>query len=407
MKTLLDFKKRLPWNSSHEAIIWLMAVLLLVGMINVFSSTFITAENENSAPYAYLSKHLLSMMVGFGMFAVSWRVDYHKWRDWLGPVTIAVGGLLLFVLVAGEVVNGAKRWIYIGGAFSFQPAEFAKICSVMIAAYALSYRVEHKLPVNIFTQQYAIIAGLFALVEMEPDMGTACVILGVPMMMLWMAGLKSYKAGRLVLLGVAAVAAMCFYQPYRLERIKVMLDPWSDAQGIGYQTVQSITAIGSGGFFGMGLGQGLAKYAYLPEAHTDFAFAVFCQENGFVLVLLVLLLYAAFAFYAVNISLNAYDIYGQLLAGGIMLLVVGQAVVNIAMVSGCFPVVGVPLPFISYGGSSLMMTMFSVGVLVNIGRYSKVMRSRDRREALKRRNLKNHEEALASQPIRPRLQRIK
>ncbi len=406
MKTLRVPKRRVPWNSSHEAIVWLMVVLLVVGMVNVFSSTFITAENENSAPYAYLMKHMISMLIGFGLFAMSWRVDYHKWRDWLGPVTIGVATLLIFVLVAGTAVNGAKRWVYLG-AFSFQPAEFAKICSVMIAAYALSYRVERKLPINIFNKQYGIIVGLFVLVELEPDMGTACVILGIPLCMLWMAGLKSYKLHRLIMLCLGAVVAMCIYQPYRLQRIKVMLDPWSDAQGIGYQTVQSVTAIGSGGFWGMGLGQGLAKYAYLPEAHTDFAFAVFCQENGFMLVLPVLLLYAAFAYYAVRIARDAHDAYGQLLAGGIMLLVTGQAVVNIAMVAGCFPVVGVPLPFISYGGTSLMMTMFSVGVMVNIGRYSTARQKRDKLEALKKKNQKNHEAALASSPVRPRLQRIK
>lgn len=406
MKTLRVPKRRVPWNSSHEAIVWLMVVLLVVGMVNVFSSTFITAENENSAPYAYLMKHMVSMLIGFGLFAMSWRVDYHKWRDWLGPVTIGVGLLLIFVLAAGTAVNGAKRWVYLG-AFSFQPAEFAKICSVMIAAYILSYRVERKLPINIFNKQYGIIVGLFVLVELEPDMGTACVILGIPLCMLWMAGLKSYKLHRLIMLCLGAVVAMCIYQPYRLQRIKVMLDPWSDAQGIGYQTVQSVTAIGSGGFWGMGLGQGLAKYAYLPEAHTDFAFAVFCQENGFMLVLPVLLLYAAFAYYAVRIARDAYDAYGQLLAGGIMLLVTGQAVVNIAMVAGCFPVVGVPLPFISYGGTSLMMTMFSVGVMVNIGRYSTARQKRDKLEALKKKNQKNHEAALASSPVRPRLQRIK
>ena len=406
MKTLRVPKRRVPWNSSHEAIVWLMVVLLVVGMVNVFSSTFITAENENSAPYAYLMKHMVSMLIGFGLFAMSWRVDYHKWRDWLGPVTIGVATLLIFVLVAGTAVNGAKRWVYLG-AFSFQPAEFAKICSVMIAAYILSYRVERKLPINIFNKQYGIIVGLFVLVELEPDMGTACVILGIPLCMLWMAGLKSYKLHRLIMLCLGAVVAMCIYQPYRLQRIKVMLDPWSDAQGIGYQTVQSVTAIGSGGFWGMGLGQGLAKYAYLPEAHTDFAFAVFCQENGFMLVLPVLLLYAAFAYYAVRIARDAYDAYGQLLAGGIMLLVTGQAVVNIAMVAGCFPVVGVPLPFISYGGTSLMMTMFSVGVMVNIGRYSTARQKKDKLEALKKKNQKNHEAALASSPVRPRLQRIK
>lgn len=406
MKEVLIPKRKLPWGSDHEAIVWLMVVLLVVGMVNVFSSTFITAENENSAPYAYLLKHLISMGIGFVLFAMSWRVDYHKWRDWLGPVALSIAALLLFVLAAGTVVNGAKRWIYLG-AFSFQPAEFAKICSVMIAAYILSYRVEHKLPVNILNAQYAFIAFLFVVVEMEPDMGTACVILGIPIVMLWMAGLKTYKLQRLVLVGLAAVVGMCIYQPYRLERIKVMFDPWSDAQGMGYQTVQSVTAIGSGGFWGMGLGQGLAKYAYLPEAHTDFAFAVFCQENGFLLTALVLLLYGAFAYYAVRIARDAYDAYGQLLAGGIMLLVVGQAVVNIAMVAGCFPVVGVPLPFISYGGTSLMMTMFSVGVLINIGRYSRAKQAKEKLEELRRNNLKNHDAALAAMPRRRRLQRIK
>lgn len=406
MKKVLIPKRKFPWGSDHEAIIWLMAVLLVVGMVNVFSSTFITAENENSAPYAYLLKHLISMGIGFVLFAMSWRVDYHKWRDWLGPVALSIAALLLFVLAAGTVVNGAKRWIYLG-AFSFQPAEFAKICSVMIAAYILSYRVEHKLPINILNAQYAFIAFLFVAVEMEPDMGTACVILGIPIVMLWMAGLKTYKLQRLALVGLAAVVGMCIYQPYRLERIKVMFNPWSDAQGMGYQTVQSVTAIGSGGVWGMGLGQGLAKYAYLPEAHTDFAFAVFCQENGFLLTALVLLLYGAFAYYAVRIARDAYDAYGQLLAGGIMLLVVGQAVVNIAMVAGCFPVVGVPLPFISYGGTSLMMTMFSVGVLINIGRYSQAKQAKEKLDELRRNNLKNHEAALAAMPGRRRLQRIK
>ena len=406
MKKVLIPKRKLPWGSDHEAIIWLMVVLLIVGMVNVFSSTFIMAENENNAPYAYLLKHLLSMGIGLVLFAMSWRVDYHKWRDWLGPVSITLAVLLLFVLAAGTVVNGAKRWIYLG-AFSFQPAEFAKICSVMIAAYILSYRVEHKLPINILNPQYAFIAFLFVVVEMEPDMGTACVILGIPIVMLWMAGLKAYKLQRLLLVGLAAVVGMCLYQPYRLERIKVMFNPWSDAQGMGYQTVQSVTAIGSGGVWGMGLGQGLAKYAYLPEAHTDFAFAVFCQENGFLLTALVLVLYGAFAYYAVRIARDAYDAYGQLLAGGIMLLVVGQAVVNIAMVAGCFPVVGVPLPFISYGGTSLMMTMFSVGVLINIGRYSQAKQAKEQLDELRRNNLKNHEAALAATPGRRRLQRIK
>ena len=157
-------------------------------------------------------------------------------------------------------------------------------------------------------------------------------------------------------------------QPYRMERIKVTFDPWSDAQNIGYQTVQSLSAIGSGELTGMGLGVGVSKYDYLPEAHTDFAFAIFCQENGFLGAIFVFLLFAALAVYSARVANKAMDAYGQVLSMGIMLLIVGQAIANLLMVGGILPVVGVPLPFISYGGTSLIITLSAMGILVNIGR---------------------------------------
>ena len=163
---------------------------------------------------------------------------------------------------------------------------------------------------------------------------------------------------------------MILRQPYRLDRLKVTWDPWSDAQNIGYQTVQSLSAIGSGELTGMGLGVGVSKYDYLPEAHTDFAFAIFCQENGFLGAIFVFLLFAAFAVYAARVAAKAKDEYGQILAMGIMILIVGQAIANLLMVAGMLPVVGVPLPFISYGGTSLIITMAAIGILVNIGRVS-------------------------------------
>ena len=186
----------------------------------------------------------------------------------------------------------------------------------------------------------------------------------------------------LILAGVLAVGVTFFVmaQPYRLERVRVLWDPWQDAQNIGYQTVQSLSTIGSGEFLGMGLGVGVSKYDYLPEAHTDFAFAIFCQENGYLGALFVVLLYTALAVYGVRIAQKASDLYGQLLAFGIVVLIVGQAAVNMLMVGGVFPVVGVPLPFISYGGTSLIVTMFSVGILVSIGRIGEVAR-RDRERA--------------------------
>lgn len=395
-------ERLVPWNSNHEAVVWLVMILLLIGIVNVFSSTFVMAENDYGSPYHFLVRHLASLTLAMGAFLVARALDYHKWRDWLGPVTIGIFALLLAVLVIGPEINGSKRWL-IFGPLSLQPAEFAKICSIMMAAYYLSYQVDHNREINLLTKQYVAIGILAAIVEAEPDMGTACVILGIPLVMLWLAGLKSYKLQRLVLAAGAGIVALCFLQPYRMQRVMVILDPWLDAQGTGYQTVRSLTAIGSGGFWGMGLGRGLSKYAYLPEAHTDFAFAVFSQENGFLFVLLALFLYAALAYYAVMIARDAVDTYGQLLASGIMVLIVGQATVNLLMVSGFFPVVGVPLPFISYAGSSLLMSMFSVGILVNIGRRSHAAR-------LKQAELKAIQAAKNEQTStarRPRLQLVK
>ena len=401
MKKVTMPQRLLPWSNSHEAVIWLMSMLLIMGAANVFSATFILAENETGNPYFYILRHLVWLVVGFGVFMASYKVDYHRWRNLLVPITIGVFITLLAVLAVGTAVNGARRWIYIGP-FSVQPAELAKICAVMIEAYYLSYRMNKKKPINVFTRQFICILIMAFVVEMEPDMGTAVVVCGVPAVMIVMSGLSPEKIKRLFIAAVALLAGLIVYQPYRLERLKVAFDPWSDAQGIGYQTVQSLTAIGSGEFWGMGLGKGLAKYAYLPEAHTDFALAVFCQENGFLPAVLLIVIYGAFAYQAVRISTDAYDSYGQVLAGGIMVLVVGQAVVNMMMVMGCFPVVGVPLPFISYGGSSLIVTMFAVGILVNINRYS--LYAKKHQEKLRTHSPKP---LRAAAPSRPRLRLVK
>ncbi len=381
-----------------------MVLLLLAGATNVFSATFILAETEGGSPYTYIIKHLAWIVIGSGAFILSYMVDYHNWRKLLIPITVGVFISLLVVLGVGTAVNGARRWIFLGP-FSVQPAEFAKICAVMLEAYYLSYCIKMKKSIDIFSRNFWCILIMAGVVEMEPDMGTACVVCGVPMVMIVMSGLSWDKIKRLFGTVLVVGTALIVYQPYRLERLKVTFDPWSDAQGIGYQTVQSLTAIGSGEFWGMGLGKGLAKYAYLPEAHTDFALAVFCQENGFLIALLLIIIYGAFAYYAVRISMEAYDTYGQVLAGGIMTLVVGQAVVNMMMVMGCFPVVGVPLPFISYGGSSLIATMFAVGILANINRYS--LYAKKRQEKLQAQSHKAPQAAGASSPVRPRLRLVK
>ena len=355
------------WNNDIEAVIVIMTVLLILGTINVFSSSFVIAESEFNSPYFFLKRHIINVVIGSAAFFGCLLVDYHSWRKYMPFILLGTLVSLILVLFIGPSVNGARRWLPLGFT-QFQPAEFAKLVSIMLMSAYLAMRIRHNREVELLTPQIGIILVMFALTEREPDLGTGAIIAGVPLAMMIVVGLVRWRL--MVILGSIASGAIIavLVQPYRLERLKVMFDPWSDAQNVGYQIVQSMSAIGSGELTGMGLGVGVSKYDYLPEAHTDFAFAIFCQENGFLGALFVFLLFAAMAVYSARIANKAADIYGQVLAMGIMLLVVGQAIANVLMVGGLLPVIGVPLPFISYGGTSLIVTMASVGMLANIGR---------------------------------------
>ena len=365
------------WISDMEALFVIMIVLLILGTINVFSSSFILSEADYNTPYFFLKKHIINIVVGMIFFTVGFVVDYHRWRTWMPIILAATVIMLVLVLIIGPSVNGAKRWLPLPF-FQIQPAEIAKLVSIMMMAAYLAMCLRRNIPVTPLNYQTGIIGLMFVLTEKEPDMGTACIIMGVPLIMMMVAGLSGKWVGGLVSLMLIMATAMIFLQPYRLERVKVTWDPWADAQNVGYQTVQSLSAIGSGELWGMGLGVGVSKYDYLPEAHTDFAFAIFCQENGFIGAMFVFTLFAAFTVYSARIANKAMDMYGQILATGILLLIVGQAVTNLLMVGGAFPVVGVPLPFISYGGTSLICTMAAMGILINIGRLGE--RERRRRE---------------------------
>ena len=360
-------EKKKFWNNDTEAIIGIMVVLLILGTINVFSSSFIIAEAEFDSPYFFLKRHIINIIIGFIAFGICFKCDYHKWRKIMPFVLLFTLLALLLVLIIGPVVNGARRWLPLG-VTQFQPAEMAKLVSIMIMAAYLSVQVKYNREIKFFTPQFGIIFAMAFLTEQEPDLGTASIILGIPLIMLVVSGLHTEKILKLCGATVLAIILLILRQPYRLERLKVTYDPWSDAQNYGYQTVQSLSAIGSGELTGMGLGVGVSKYDYLPEAHTDFAFAIFCQENGFLGAIFVFLLFAALTVYAARVASRARDEYGQILSMGIMVLVVGQAIANLLMVGGMLPVVGVPLPFISYGGTSLIVTMASVGILANIGR---------------------------------------
>ena len=355
------------WTSDMEAIIAITVVLIILGTINVFSSSFIFAEAEFDTPYFFLKRHVINVFIGLLAFGVCLHFDYHVWRKWIVVVLGFTIIALILVLIIGPVVNGARRWLPLG-VTQFQPAELAKLVSIMLAAAYISLKIKLEQKLNVISLQAAIISLMALLTELEPDMGTGCIILGIPILMLIVSGLEKKQIWALSGTALVGAAFLIWREPYRLERLKITYDPWSDAQNYGYQTVQSLSAIGSGELTGMGLGVGVSKYDYLPEAHTDFAFAIFCQENGFLGAIFVFLLFAAFAVYAARIANKARDEYGQILSMGIMILVVGQAIANLLMVGGMIPVVGVPLPFISYGGTSLIVTMAAIGILVNIGK---------------------------------------
>jgi cell division protein FtsW len=278
---------------------------------------------------------------------------------------LASFGLCLAVLVLGEQVNGARRWLGVGP-LVFQPSELAKLS---LAIWASAYLARHRAPQSLkeLVRPIGLTSGLFAgLILVEPDLGTVIaigivlgailVVSGVPLRVLAAGGSIA------VALGLAAI----WFEPYRRARLFSFVHPWHDAQGAGFQTLQAIIGFGSGGIFGTGIGQGVAKVNYLPEAHTDMIFATIGEELGLVGAALVIAAYCAFAYAGLRVALRCRDPFGKRLAAGLTTLVCGQALVNLAAVLGLAPLTGITLPFVSYGGSSLVVSLASVGVLLNI-----------------------------------------
>ncbi|EGK57206.1 stage V sporulation protein E [Centipeda periodontii DSM 2778] len=380
------------FKSETEPIVIIMVILLVTGTINVFSSSYVLAAMNYENPYYFLQRHLQWLLIGVVACWLCRRMNYQRMR---GLMFVGMGitvFLLIAVLFVGTTVNGAQRWLDIGP-LRFQPAEFAKLMAVLMGAFSISavlskehFRLDRD-GGRVFTPFGSILVMAF-LVYREPDFGTACIVFGVPLLMALVLLVPPRRWFWIVPLTVGVAFALGTLQPYRMKRIEVWFDPWSDARDAGYQMVQSLSTIGSGGIFGMGFGDGVSKYEYLPEAHTDFAFAIFSQEHGFFGVLLIFFLFAVLLITCMRVAARAKDTFGQVLALGIIFLVLGQALANLAMVAGLLPVVGVPLPFISYGGSSLIVTMAGMGMLLGIADRSRETppQKKDAEEPEKRRS---------------------
>lgn len=356
------------WLSDQEAMLGVVFCLVVFGTINIFCSSFFLGITEFDSPYFFLKKHLINLAAGLVALVIFQHIDYHKLRNFVIPGAVAVILMLVLVLVVGEEVNGAKRWLN-AGPVTIQPSEFAKLLTILMAA-AVAAQGKRLAEWTRYIKQMILIMAVAVLVELEPDGATGAIIVGIPLVMLLCSALPGSVKTKIMLGGLGLAVMILRLQPYRMKRFMSFLDPWSDPDDAGYQIIQSMSAIGSGGLTGMGIGQGISKYRYLPEAHTDFAFSIWCQEQGFIGAVIVFICFLALAYYGQKISYRAKDLFGQFLAAGITFLLVGQGVVNMLMIAGFFPVVGVPLPFISYGGTSLVVTMMAVGMLSNISKYS-------------------------------------
>jgi cell division protein FtsW len=355
-------------KSQVESHLLVLVTLALVafGLVMVYSATSAPAALEQTDPMSYLKRQGIYALIGVVLMMTASRFDYRRLRL-LAPALVltALGGCLA-VLLIGSRINGARRWIEVGPA-TFQPSELAKLA---LAIWASAYLCKRPAPRSLreLWRPIGILLGLFCiLILAEPDLGTAISLVVVLLAVLVISGTPTATlasgTGIAVALGLAAI----WFEPYRRARIFSFIDPWKDPQGTGFQTVQALISIGSGGFLGAGLGHGVAKINYLPEAHTDMIFAVIGEELGLLGVTAVIAAYAAFAYAGLRVALACTDPFGKRLAAGIVGLVCGQAVINLAAVLGLAPLTGIPLPFISYGGSSLVVALLSVGILLNIG----------------------------------------
>jgi len=347
-----------------------VAILVGIGLVMIFSASSATAYSINHDAMYYLKRQVMWLIVALGAAYFAYRIDYHKLKK-IAPAVLVLSILsLILVLVphVGMLVNGARRWLG-AGSLSVQPSEFAKLALVLYLAAMLSSRGE---------RITSLVRGLFPLcvpmaimvmlILKEPDMGTASLLAMVAFAMFFAAGARWEHLTLILISTVPIVAISVLSSPYKRARILAFMDPWKDPQNTGFHIVQSLLALGSGGLFGVGLGASRAKFFYLPEQYTDFIFAVLGEELGLIGAVSVIILFLIFAYRATRIALGAPDRFGFFLALGCTALIVIQAFINIGVVTSSWPVTGVPLPFVSFGGSSLVVSLVAVALIINVGR---------------------------------------
>ncbi len=354
-----------------------VASLVGIGLVMIFSASSAIAYVEHHDVAYYAKRQIAWLAVGTLLAYCAYRIDYHKLKQWAPYLLLASIISLVLVMVPhlGLDVNGARRWIG-GSSLSFQPSEFAKLALVIYLAAMLAARGERivSLPKGLVPLCIPVFA-MAVLVLKEPDLGTASLLVMIAFALFFAAGARMQHLFAIFLATVPPVTLTILASSYRRDRIFAFIDPWKDPQNYGYHIVQSLYALGSGGIFGVGLGDSRAKFFFLPEQYTDFIFAVLGEELGLIGAVAVIALFVLLGYRAVKIALASPDRFGFFLAIGCASIVVIQAFVNIGVVTSSWPVTGVPLPFISFGGSSLLVNLIAVALIANVGRSQRIARS--------------------------------
>lgn len=366
-----QFKKNHRFGASHNILlITITAILVVIGLIAIYDASVVTAYHDFNDKFYYFKNQLVWATLGTLALVFFSFFDYHKLLK-LAPAAFAVCVvLLLLVLIPhiGTKVYGARRWINISG-FTFQPSEFAKLTLIFYEAAILSKFEKYKIKL------YDAIVVLFlpafvatSLVLLQPDLGTSLIFAGITIALYFIANSPIFHFILAFPVLIVGLIAAIITQPYRLARFKAFLDPSFDPQGASYQINQILIALSSGGFFGVGIGSSRSKFAFIPEVHSDAIFAIVTEELGFVGAVIIICLFIFLIRNGINIASNASDYSGKILGLGIVCLISIQSLFNLGSIVALVPLTGIPLPFISYGGSSLFVTMMSIGILLNISK---------------------------------------
>lgn len=350
----------------------LAAVLILFGLVMIASSSVVLSVELFHQNYGFVTKQIMSLTIGIAAMIVMSRIDYRLWRQWAPPFLAFILFLVILVFIPGigKSAKGAARWILIGS-FQLQPSELLKLSLILYLAAWFEKRGER---IKSFSEGFlpfvVLLAPLIILLIGQRDLGTLIVTLAIAAGMFFISGAPYSHLAIGALTGVMVLILLIAIAPYRLQRIETFLNPSADRLGSGYHINQSLIAVGSGGFWGKGFGKSLQKYLYLPEPHTDSIFAIITEELGFFRALLVLLVIGLFAYRGYQIAFRAGDAFSRMVAFGITSWFLFQSLINIGAILGLIPLTGVPLPFISYGGTSLIVSLMALGIMINISKHN-------------------------------------